>query len=247
MFFFSGTFYTITIILQAICVVHCVRKGNQNKWIWIIIFLPVIGSLIYLFTEVFTRHQIQSVSSGVSEMISPSGSIRKLEENLRFTDTFNNRIALADAYLETGQTAKAIELYESSLAGNFEENEYAISRLIIGYYREKRYPEIIRLARKIYNQPQFPNSKAHVFYAMSLGYTGDTQQAEKEFQRMKGRYSNFEARYYYSLFLQQHGRIDEARDLLVQINDELPRLSTVEKRYHREWLTLAKESLKKIS
>ena len=247
MFFFNPTFYTITIILQAICVYHCVRKGNQNKWIWIIVFLPMIGSLIYIFTEIFTRHDMRSVSAGVSEMINPSGSIRKLEDNLRFTDTFNNRIALADAYLESGQTSKAIELYESSLEGNFEENEYAISRLIVGYYKEQRYPEIVKMTKKIYHQPQFPNSKAHVFYAMSLGYTGNVEEAEKEFQRMKGRYSNFEARYYYSLFLQQRGRIDEARQLLAQINDELPRLSSVEKRYHREWLNLAKESLKKIS
>ena len=193
MFFFSTPFYAITIILQVICVFHCVKKGNQNKWIWIIVFFPIIGSLVYIFTEIFTRNEIRSVSAGVSEIISPSGSIRKLEENLRFTDTFNNRIALADAYLENGQTGKAIDLYESSLTGTFEENEYAISRLIIAYYKEQRYPEIVKMARKIYNQPQFPNSKAHVFYAMSLGYTGDSESAEKEFQRMKGRFSNFEA------------------------------------------------------
>ena len=119
MFFFSTPFYAITIILQVICVFHCVKKGNQNKWIWIIVFFPIIGSLVYIFTEIFTRNEIRSVSAGVSEIISPSGSIRKLEENLRFTDTFNNRIALADAYLENGQTGKAIDLYESSLTGTY--------------------------------------------------------------------------------------------------------------------------------
>ena len=67
MFFANSYLYYIPIALQAICVLHCIRKGNQGKWIWIIVFLPVIGSLIYLFSEVITGHEIDQVSSGVGE------------------------------------------------------------------------------------------------------------------------------------------------------------------------------------
>lgn len=102
MFFFSTTFYFITIALQAICVLHCVRRGTQQKWIWLIIFLPVIGSLVYIFTEMFSGRDVQKVQSGVGAVFNPSGPIRKLEENLRFSDTFANRTALADAYLAGG-------------------------------------------------------------------------------------------------------------------------------------------------
>jgi hypothetical protein len=246
MFLFSNTFYVITIILQGICVYHCIRKGNQQNWIWLIVFLPLIGCVIYFFSEILNRGQIQSVSSGVSEIIRPSGSVRKLEENLRFSDTFNNRIALADAYLANGQQRPAIELYESSLTGAFAENEHGIAQLALAWYREKNYEEVLKLVKKIRHLPQFQGSKTHILYAMSLGYAGHTSQAEEEFLKQKGRFSNFEARYYYSLFLQQNNRTREARQLLSDMITEVPQLSSVERRHHREWIGLAKEALKKI-
>jgi hypothetical protein len=244
MFFFNPAFYTVTIILQAICVIHCVRKRNQNNWIYLIIFLPVIGSLVYLFSEVITRRGIKNVQSGVEEVFRPSGSIKKLEETLRFSDTFNNRIALADAYMATGQTQRAIELYEDSLHGAFAENELGVSRLIIAYYKEKRYDDVIRMAQKIYKLPQFARSKAHILYAASLGNAGQNESAEKEFLKMNGRFGNFEARYYYALFLQRNNRYDEGRRILGQVTEEIPQLSSIERRSNREWLSLAKEAMK---
>jgi hypothetical protein len=247
MFFFSGPFYIITLVLQAICVIHCIRNRNQNYWIWLIIFLPLIGCIAYFFTEIFTNREIRSVSSGFGEMISPSGSVKKLEQNLKFSDTFNNRILLADAYLAAGQTSKSIPLYEGSLTGAFEENEYAITQLMTAYYNEKRFTDVINMAPKVYNKPQFRGSKTHILYAMSLAYSGKDDLAEKEFLGLKARFSNFQARYNYAIFLQMNNRNDEARQLLSEIADEIPQLSKIEKRHNREWINLSKEMLKKIA
>jgi hypothetical protein len=246
MFFFGNTFYIVTIVLQAICVIHCLRKGNQNNWIWLIVFLPLIGCLIYFFSEMFTNREIRTVKSNVGEILNPSGSIKKLEENLRFSDTFSNRITLADAYLAGGQTSNAIPLYEGSLTGAFSENEHAIAQLILAYYYEKRYDDVLKITPKIYKLPQFPRSKAHILYAMSLAYSGKDEMAEKEFLGMKGRFSNFEARYYYTLFLQKNNRNSEAKKILTEITEEIPQLSSVEKRYNREWINLSKDMLKKL-
>lgn len=247
MFFFSGTFYIITIVLQAICVIHCVRKGKQQNWIWLIVFLPLVGCLVYFFSEILTNREIRTVKSGVGEIFNPSGSIKKLEENLRFSDTFNNQVALADAYFSAGQTKKAISLYEDSLTGAFTENEYVIAQLVSAYYSEKRYEDVLRIAPKIYKLPQFPRSKAHILYSMSLAYSGKDEMAEKEFLEMKGRFSNFEARYYYALFLQKNSRNPEARQVLTEIVEEIPQLSGVEKRYNQQWIGLSKDMLKRLA
>src|SRR5690349_17937233 len=148
-------YYYIPIALQAICVIHCMRRGNQNKWIWIIVFLPVVGSLIYIFSEMITRREIDNVTSGVGSVFNPGGSVKKLEEQLRFSDTFHNRVALADAYLAAGETNDAIALYEQSLTGVFTENEHVIKQLIIAYANVGRHADIIPLAKKIYASPQF--------------------------------------------------------------------------------------------
>jgi len=93
--------------------------------------------------------------SGVGTLINPTGRIKKLEANLRFSDTFNNRIALADACLEKGFTDRAIELYESSLAGNFTENEYVLSKLIIAYFQKNDMRRLFRLEK---NSLRYRNS-----------------------------------------------------------------------------------------
>jgi hypothetical protein len=247
MFFFNNYFYLITIGLQAICVIHCVRRGKQNNWIWLIVFLPLIGCLVYIFTEIFSGRDIQKVQSGVSSVFNPGGSVRRLEDNLRFSDTFANRVALADAYLATGHTDRAIEFYESSLAGNFTENEHVLSQLIIAYYQGKRYDDIIPIARKIYTAPQFARSRSHILYAAALGYTGNYEQAEKEFKTMKARFANYEARYYYAILLAGTDRAPEARQLFFEMLDEVTHLSSYERRYNRDWFRLAKNELNKLN
>lgn len=103
MFFYNQYFYIITLGLQAICVFHCIRRGTQQKWIWLIVFLPIIGSVAYIFTEMFSGNEVQNLQSGIGAVFNPGGRIKKLEDNLRFSDTFNNRVMLADAYLSKGR------------------------------------------------------------------------------------------------------------------------------------------------
>src|ERR1700743_1736501 len=154
--FIPGYFYYISIVLQAICVIHCLRRGTQQKWIYLIVFLPLIGCIAYFFTEILPQRRNINWQGGLESLfVSPSGRIKRLEENLKFGNTFNNRILLADAYRMAGRVDEAIELYATSLTGAFTENEYVISRLIAAYFETKQYAELIVLARKIYNVPKF--------------------------------------------------------------------------------------------
>lgn len=247
MFFFDSYVYYIVIGLQAVCIIHCIRKGRQNNWIWLLVFLPLVGSLIYIFTEVINRRDIEKVQSGMTTVLNPGASFRRLEENLRFSDTFANRIALADACLAAGHHDRAIELYESSLTGNFTENEHVLKQLIIAYYHKRRYEDVIRLSKKVYHLPQFARSRPHILYAASLGYMGNYEQAEKEFKTMRGKYANYEARYYYALLLAGTDRMQEACRLFSEMLDEEFHLSSQEKRYNRDWFRLAKAELNKIN
>jgi hypothetical protein len=181
-----------------------------------------------------------------SLLMSPAGRIRRLEENLSFANTFNNRVLLANAYLTVGRTEEAIELYQTSLTGAFTENEYAIGRLIEAYFTTQRYAELIALARKIYKSPQFARSKAHLLYARALDLSGDKEGAEVEFKKMKGRFADFEARYQYGLFLQRAGRDEEAQVLLEDIVKEAQHLSSRERRANLTWIQKSREELKRV-
>lgn len=238
--------YYISFALQGFCAYHSFKNGTQQKWIWIIVFLPYIGSIIYIFQEVLNNRRIGTPKIDVGAVLNPGGKLKKLEEEVRFTDTFANRIKLADAYLAAGYTDKAVEVYQASLTGAFAENEHVLAQLIVAYYQQERYAEILPIAKKLYKLTQFPRSRAHMLYAMALEQTGNLQQAESEFMAMKGRYSYFEQRYQYGLFLLRQNRYEDAEKVFSDMLDEQPHLSAVEKKSSRLWFAKAKEELKKV-
>jgi len=182
----------------------------------------------------------------VGAVFNAVGRVKRLEDNLRFTDTFNNRMALADAYMATGQPDKGIDLYEKSMTGAFTENEYLLTRLINAYYQVKRYDDILPLARRLYKSVPFARSRAHILYALALEQTGQPELAEKEFGLMKARFSNFEARYQYGMFLRRAGRDGEAKTTFVTMLEEAPHLSRRERRYSSSWFAYAKDELTKM-
>jgi len=250
MFFGGGSYYYIILALQVYCAVHSYRRGTLNRWIFLIIFLPVIGSIIYIYSEILSNRSYRSFSKptiDVGAVINPGGKIKKLEDELRFTDTFANRVKLADAYLAMGQSEKAIELYNASLTGAFAENEHVMAQLIIAYFEQQQYDKVIPIAKKIYNLPQFPRSRAHILYAKALENIGNTELAEKEFKGMKGRYAYYGPRYEYGLFLKRTNRDKEAADIFTEMLNEEPHLGQMEKRTNREWFSKAKDELRKIA
>lgn len=196
--------------------------------------------------EMFNTSSVQQMQSGMGNIIYPSGKIKKLEKQLQFSDTFNNRVMLADAYLSAGDTDKAIQLYETSLTGAFKENEHVFIQLVAAYYEVQRYNDTIKVARKVYNNPAF-HTHGHVLYAMALDKIGEAKLAEEEFNKMKGKYSYFEARYQYGLFLINKNRAGEARKIFTDVVNEFSYLSSFEKRNNRIWVNNAKQELKKMN
>lgn len=224
--------------------IHCLRSGTQTTWIWVIIFLPVVGSIAYIFLEMLRGKNVSAID--FSTIFNSKPSIKRLEENLRFTDTFNNRVMLADAYMENGMTQKAIDLYESSLTGAFEENEYVHMQLIKAYFKLDQFEKVVSIAKKISQLPTFPRSRCHMQYAIALEHMGKVQEAEKEFQKMQSRFSFYEPRYEYGLFLLRANRKDEAKDLYESMLAENSQLSPRERRSAAPYLKLVREELKKM-
>lgn len=239
-------YYYVVLILQGICVFHSIRMGNQQKWIWIIIFLPLIGSIAYIFTEIVKKQHVNAIQTDVVKLVNPSGRIRDLEKKFKFSDTFANRVALADAYLQNRAYDKAIEMYEPALAGTFSDNEHVIKKLMQAYYEVGRYQDVIRLAPKVSHDISFSKSKSNLYYAFALEQAGRNDLAEKEYKAMNHRYSNYEARYYYGDFLVRNDKKTEAAQLFQDIYNEAEHMSRSEKGHSKVWIDKTYEMWKKL-
>lgn len=245
--YFFGQYYYLVIALAAFCAIHSYRRGTFNRWIYLIVFLPAIGSIIYIFSEILSNRNFRKPDIDIGAVFNPGGKIKKLEEELRFTDTFANKVKLADAYLAASYAEQAVELYTSSLTGAFAENEHVLAQLIIAYFELGRFDEIIPLAKKIYHLPQFARSRAHITFAKALESLGKIEQAEIEFKLMKGRYSYFEPRYEYGLFLTRIGREKDAYIIFNDMLNEETQLSQMERRTNRVWFSKAKIELRQLA
>ena len=92
--------YYLVLALQAYCIYHIYQNRKQYYWYFVIIFIPVIGSLVYIFTQVINSKDVSNIAEEVTNIINPTKRILGLENQLKFADTFQNRVNLGDAYLE---------------------------------------------------------------------------------------------------------------------------------------------------
>ncbi len=228
--------YFIVLILQGFCVFHCMRKGNSNQWLWLIIFLPIIGSLIYIFTVVFTKDQFNSAATNVNTLVRPHGNPKQLERNLQFSDTFQNRMALANCYQSMGRNEEALELYEQNRNGLFANEPELITAMMRSHYAINNYKKIIDLATSVNKHPDYLRSQAHLSYAKSLEHLERTQEAEIEYKQFNTRYGDFEGKYMYSCFLENQQRKEEAIQLLTSAIDESKHMGYKEKRNYNYWI-----------
>jgi len=239
-------FYYAVLILEGFCVYHVIKKGNQYWWIGLIVFLPVIGCLIYLFSEVFTRTEVDNIQSNLSAIVNPTGKIRELEERLKFTDTFQNRVLLADAYLASGNTDKAIELYESCLSSDLPDHHVPM-QLMLCYFEKERYADVVKMGERVNKSIEFSRSRSKLIYALSLEKIEKNELAEQQFKSMNGRFSNHESRISYGQFLLRAGRDAEAKEDFTEMYDEVSHLNGRERRANRIWYAKAKEELDKLN
>lgn len=106
------------IALQVFCMYHVYKNKSNYYWYFVLFFIPLIGSIIYLFTNVFNRKDITVIAQEITTVINPTRKIKALEKELDFSNTFQNKINLADVHLENKDFENAIIFYEKALEAN---------------------------------------------------------------------------------------------------------------------------------
>jgi len=158
--------YYLTVILQIYCLYHAYKNRNDYYWYFIIFFVPVIGCIIYLFTQVVNRKDVVNIKEEISTIINPTKKINDLQKLLQFSETFQNKINLADAYLENKDFKNAILYYKKALEGSFRNDSHTINKLLICHFYSNNFDKVIECAKKINLDKDFQNSI--YFYGLAL-------------------------------------------------------------------------------
>ena len=86
--------YYLTIALQGFCIYHLIKNKNEYYWIFLIIFIPVIGSAIYLVSQVYNKRDTNIIKENLTSVLIPTKKVKDLEKRLQFSETFQNRLDL---------------------------------------------------------------------------------------------------------------------------------------------------------
>ncbi len=236
-------FYFI-IALQGFCLYHLYKNRNDYYWVFIIILLPLIGSLIYIFTQVLNKRDVDAVQNEITAIIQPTKKIKDLHKKLEFSDSYQNRIDLADAYFELKDYNNAVTFYEKSIEDEVQDNTYAIKQLIKCFHNLGNQNSIITYSEKLKGNSEFKGSKEQFYYGMALEAIGKNEDAELQLQQIDKPYSNYDERLELARFYMNNDKRAKATELLNEINTESQHMTPMNRRIYRSTINEVRQLLK---
>ena len=111
--------FIVSILVQVALVVHVVKTGRNTIWIWIVVMLPLAGSIAYLILEVLPGLNSGKAGRKMRAVVNPNRDIHAASKQYAISDTAENTKRLAQEHFDKGNFAEAKQLFEKSLSGPF--------------------------------------------------------------------------------------------------------------------------------
>ena len=239
----------LPLALMIACVVHAIRNGNVWPWIYVIVLLPGIGSLIYLFMEILPdmarSRAAAKLHSNVRQMADPHRSLREAHRAAEMVGSVDAKRQLAEEYIARGAYADAVDLYRDAAQGQFKDDP----ALLLGLARAQFLNGDPAGAQASLDalqasDPSYVSADAHLIYARALEGQGKTADALAEYKRLVGYYPGEEARARYAMLLEKTGARDEAMDVYRQIVKLLDGAPSRYRKAQKEWGDIAKRAVR---
>jgi hypothetical protein len=233
--------YTPLLILQAFCVYHAYKNNAEQRWYWLIIFLPLVGCIIYLVHNFYNRNTVQTLAQGVKEVVNSNYKLEQLEKAVRFADNISNKTNLADAYVHYGRYQDAINLYEDCLQGFMADDPTLRMKILHASFLAKDFDRAIAFGDKLEAEKTFKNADARISYAWAFHHAGKSDRAASVFSDMNKSFTNYAHRLEYCRFLHATNNVHELKSVLSELLDEFEHMKGPERRIHREVIRQARE------
>jgi len=231
-----GEYYYIIIALQVIMILHAFKTGRR-QWLYLLIFLPLVGALVYFFMEIWPEISKGTFMPNVQRYFFPNRKIKEWERKVQIADSVTNQLGLANAYAEQGKYDQAIALAKSCLKGFYADDPAIHLQLGRYYFNNKEYAESLAHFDKLnsINKNRFGVMEDDLMYVRAQEGAGLTDVVDEGYKRVIRIHHALEARYYYGLFLKKQSRKTEARDQFQAIRDEIKLLPPYLRRRNAAW------------
>ena len=237
-------YFYLIVAFQSFCIYHAYKHRKPYYWYFLVFFIPVLGSVIYIITQVYNQKDAEKIQGEITAMVNPTGKLKALENKLEFSDTYTNRIELADAYVQNMDMPNAILNYKKTLEDTVQDDLYARQQLVLCYLQLKDYLGVVEHAEMIKSKSEFIGSKQQFCYGLALKELDRLEEAEVQLKQIDRPYSNYAERLELAKLYLETDRKSEGEDLLNEIYAESQNMTKTNKSLYRATINEVEKLLK---
>lgn len=212
----------ILLAIDLIAIIHIVRNGHPQWWIYVVLFAPGVGAVSFFLFEVLpglgATPSGQQVVAQVRRKLDPDRDLRERARAFDRADTPKNAIDLAEELVRCGWHDDALALYARVMTGLFEHDP----SLLIGRARAEFSKGDFAAARRSLeavqeHNPGYVSREGHLLYARAVEAMGDTGQAIEEYEALIPTFPGPEAKVRFALMMERVGEDRRAQMLFADV------------------------------
>jgi hypothetical protein len=226
-----GLFYPYGIFLQALAILHFVRRRPDTYWLWIILMGGGLGALVYMMVEVLPDARLLG---GAYQVFPRRKRIKRLEGLIIDNPSIGNFEELGDLYLDDKKYAKARECFDR-VVGKTDELDALYHRALSEIGLDDFAAAAKDLEQVLARDPKYAYQRAAGLHAHALARLGQRDRADALFRSVLETSTLSETEYNYASFLAATGRAAEAREMADRILRKKKTMPDYLKRRERPW------------
>ena len=236
------------IIVQVALIIHVVKTGRNQIWIWVLALLSLPGAIAYIAVEIlpelFRSRTAQRTARGLRKALDPGRDLRRYESEARVGGNVASRQRYAQELVRHQRYDEAIGQYREALTGLYEHDPNLMLGLAQAQF-DKGDASAARatLDELIQRNPDFRSPAGHLLYARALEAEGNVPKALEEYAVLAPSYPGAEAAVRYAQLLQAQGRRAEAQKLARELLEQARIAPGHYRRAQRPWLDAAQRLL----
>ncbi|HSY04681.1 MAG TPA: tetratricopeptide repeat protein [Steroidobacteraceae bacterium] len=238
----------VPIIIQVLLIIHVIRTGRNQLWIWVLLFLPLAGGIAYIavemLPELFRSRAARRTARGLKKAMDPMADLRRYESEARVGSNVASRQRYAEELLRHGRHDEAIMQYREALSGLYQHD----ANLMLGlaqaqFAKGDAHGARVTLDELIRLNPEFRSPAGHLLYARALAAEGEVQRALEEYRVLAASFPGAEAAVRYAQLLQEQGQRVEAQRIARELLEQARIAPGHYRRAQRPWLEAAQRLL----
>lgn len=232
-------------ILMGLAIVHFIRRRPDNFWLYVILFLGPIGSLIYLAAEALP--DMGGAGQSSFKAFPRRRKIKELVGLVQHNPSPGNYEELGDLYVDDGKLPLAREAYNNAIRARACTAGPFYGRGMCNVLLGDPATAIPDLERVIQEDPAYDFHRCAGLLAQAYAQTGQKERAEALFRQATTLSTSSETYLNFADLLASEGKNAEARQWAQKILDKKPAMPGYLRRRERPWFRGASKLLKRLS